>query len=115
MPRLLFTAILLVGVVACAGSMLEPLPLDVNIEASRATAAPGDTIIFVVNAQGGSLFGVEVSYGDSVAEQFGTGGARTARVTFRHAYLLRGTYQVRAVVTDAIAGQKEATTEVRVN
>ena len=107
--------LLAMSLVACAGSSLEPLPLEVSIEASRATAAPGDTITFVATAQGGTLLGLDIDYGDGVTEQFGTGSARTARVTFRHAYLLRGTYQVRVVVTDAAAGQKEATTEVRVN
>jgi hypothetical protein len=115
MPRTLLCALLALGVAVCSGSTLEPLPLDVSIQASRATAAPGDTIAFVVDAQGGQLLGVELSYGDDSTDQFGTGGARTARVTFKHAYLLRGTYLVRAVVTDALAGQKEATAEVRVN
>ncbi len=115
MLRTLLCSLLVLGFVTCGGSTLEPKPLDVRIEASRTTAAPGDTIIFVVNAQGGNLFGLEINYGDNSSEQFGASGARTARVTFRHAYMLRGTYMVRVVVTDAVAGQKEATVEVRVN
>lgn len=115
MPRILVLALLALGVAACSGSPLEPLPLDVSIQASGATAAVGDTVTFVVSAQGGQLIGLEVNYGDDSSEQFGTGGARTARVTFKHAYLVRGTYMVRAVVTDALVGQKEATVEVRVN
>ena len=115
MSRILLYLPLLAGLIACEGSTLEPLPVDVSVEASRATAAPGDTVTFVVNAQGGSLVGVEIDYGDTVTELFGTAGARTARVTFRHAYAAPSTYLVRAVVTDAMAGQKEATVEVRVN
>jgi hypothetical protein len=95
--------------------MLEPNPLDIGIEASPTTAVVGDTVTFVASAQGGVLVGVEIDYGDSSVDQFGTSGARTARVTFRHAYTQSGTYTVKAVVTDAAAGQKQATIEVRVN
>lgn len=115
MSRSLAGAFLLAGIFACSGSTLEPLPLEVSIVASRTTAAPGDTIAFVVSAQGGQLLGLEVNYGDNSNDLFGTGGARTATVTFKHAYLLRGTYLVRSVVTDAIAGPKDATVEVLVN
>lgn len=108
-------ALIAATTVACAGSPIEPLPFDASVEASRTTAAPGDTISFVVNAQGGALLGVEIDYGDSTDDIFGTAGARTARVTFRHAYQASGTFVVRVVVTDAGAGQKEATVEVRVN
>lgn len=103
-----------IGLAACSPSTLEPKPLDIGVEADRAAVAPGDTVTFIVTAQGGTLVGVEIDFGDSTADQYGTSGARTARVTFRHAYQLRGTFTVRAVVTDAAAGQKEATTEVRV-
>ncbi|MGQ0539442.1 MAG: PKD domain-containing protein [Gemmatimonadaceae bacterium] len=99
---------------ACSSSTLEPKPLDVTVQASRTTAAPGDTIDFLVHAQGGTLFGVQIEYGDGIIEQFPTAGARTARHTFRHPYKLRGTFLVRVTVTDAVAGQKEATVEVRV-
>jgi hypothetical protein len=87
---------------------LEPLPLTIGIEASQTTAAPGDAINFLVSAQGGDLVGIETDYGDGSAEQYATGGARTARVTFRHAYSGAGTYEVRATVTDARAGSKVA-------
>ncbi len=106
---------IVIGLAACSPSTLEPLPLDIGVEASRTTAVLGDSITFVVSAQGGILVGVEIAYGDTTTEQFGTSGARTARVTFRHAYQQRGTFTVRAVVTDAVAGQKEATTEIRIN
>ncbi|HJU75777.1 MAG TPA: hypothetical protein VJ717_18680 [Gemmatimonadaceae bacterium] len=115
MSRIVLYLLLLAGLIACEGSTLEPMPLEVSVEASRATAAPGDTVIFVVNAQGGNLLGIEINYGDDVTEPFATAGARTARVTFRHAYSARATYLVRATVFDAAAGQKEATAEVRVN
>lgn len=113
--RTFFGSLLVAGVFACSPSSLEPLPLDVTIQASRATAAPGDTVTFVADAQGGTLLGLQVDYGDNNTDQYSTGGARTAKVTFRHAYQQRGTYTVRVVVTDAAAGQKEASVEVSVN
>ncbi len=106
---------IVIGLAACTPGTLEPLPLDIGVTANRTTAAVGDSITFVVTAQGGILVGVEIDYGDGIVEQFGTSGARTAQVTFRHAYQLSGTFTVRAVVTDAEAGQKDATTEVRIN
>ena len=106
---------ILIGFAACTPATLEPNPLDVGIEVNRTTAAMGDTLSFVVSAQGGALVGVEIDYGDNVLDQYGTSGARTARVTFKHAYSQPGTYTVKAVATDAAAGQKQATIEVRVN
>ena len=99
---------------ACSSETLAPLPLAVSIEASRTTAAPGDSISFEVIAQGGQLIGITTAYGDGTGDQFATSGARTARVTFRHAFPAPGTYQVRATVTDALAGEKEASIEIRV-
>ena len=116
--RTLLKSLLLVGLVAglaaCGDGALEPLPLGITIQASPATAAPGETITFVVTAQGEALLGVDVDYGDGGTGQYPTGGARTARVTFGHAYSAAGTYTVRAAVTDAVAGTKEAGVEVRV-
>jgi hypothetical protein len=100
---------------ACSGETLAPLPLNIGIEASRITAAPGDSISFQVAAQGGQLVGIATSYGDGTEDQIVTSGARTARVTFRHAFLAPGTYHVRATVTDALAGLKDASVSIRVD
>ena len=78
------------------------------------TAAPGDPVSFLVTAQGGDLLGVDVDYGDTTTDQYGTGGARTARVTFSHAFSTAGVYPVRATVTDALAGSRDAVVEIRV-
>jgi PKD repeat protein len=112
MRRLLFFAFAIFS--ACSES-LAPLPLEIGVQASRTVAAPGDSIDFVVTAQGGQLVGIAIAFGDGSEDLFGTGGARTAKVTFRHAYSARGTYQVQATVTDALAGPKDASIEVRVN
>jgi len=112
--RLLLIGALVLGG-ACTQSSLEALPLQISVAASRATAAPGDTIVFVATIQGGSLLGLDVDYGDTMTEQYGTGGARTGKVSFHHAYATRGTFVTKITVTDATAGQKSASVEIRVN
>jgi hypothetical protein len=114
MWRRLLGFVVLIGFAGCDDATLDPLPLDIGIETSRATAAPGETITFVVSAQGGSLVGVAMAFGDSSRDQFATGGARTAHVTFGHAYSAVGLYQASATVTDAVAGDKSASVEIRV-
>jgi hypothetical protein len=53
-----------------------------------------------------------VDYGDKTTTgQFPAGGARTARIVFRHAYTASGTFAIRASVTDASAGQADAVAE----
>ena len=107
-------ALLLVDLVVCGDASLDPLPLQISIQPSRVTAAPGDPVSFVVTAQGGDLLGVEVDYGDNTTDQYGASGARTARVTFSHAFSTVGVYQVRATVTDAVAGSRDAGVEIRI-
>jgi hypothetical protein len=114
MRRTLVAFILLIGVMACGDGSLDPLPLEVTVQASRTTATPGDAIGFVVTAQGGTLLSVAIDYGDSTTEAYNAAGARTATVTFSHAYEAVGTYQVVARVADAIAGERDATVEIRV-
>ena len=113
--RVILTAVLaLVATVACGDNRLDPLPFQVSVAASSVSPALGDSVSFVVTAQGGQLVGIDVDYGDGGTDTFGTAGARTARVTFRHAYAARGAFQMRATVTDGMAGQKEATVDVHV-
>ena len=115
MRSYLLGCLMLASLSGCGEASLAPLPLDVGIAASRLTAAPGDSINFLVTAAGGRLIGVEASFGDGALAQYNTAGSRTARVTFRHAYVGAGIYIVEATVTDAAAGMKSATLEVRVN
>lgn len=112
LKRLLLIASL--GLAAACQSSLEALPLEISVAASRSTAAPGDTITFIATVQGGSLLGLDADYGDNTADQYGTAGARTGKVTFRHAYQARGTFTTKITVTDASAGQKNASVQVRV-
>lgn len=108
--------IMLVGAAACVSTEPEAHPLTVSVEASRTTAIPKDSIRFVVKASGDALLVLQVDYGDGTSiDSFGTSGARTASVTFTHAYLATGTYTVTATATDASAGQKTATMQIRVN
>ena len=114
MRQLFLATFAMCALVACGESTLEPLPLDIKIETSRTTAAPGDTINFVVVTQGGVLLGIDIDYADGSGDQYGTGGARTARVSFRHAYTGRGIYHVNATVTDGTAGQKKAAVDIHI-
>jgi plastocyanin len=107
--------VLMICLAACRQTTAPPVDLVVTLEASKMTAARGDSVTFVVNAAGNNLFGVVIDYGDSVGDQYASSGALTARVTFKHAYTAAGTYTVRATVTDAIVGEKEATVSVIVN
>jgi hypothetical protein len=106
---------LLLGVAACSNESTAPRPFDVSLESNVTTVTRGDSVTFTVIARGGSLLGVLMDYGDGRNDQYATGGARTARVTFRHAFDAAGTYTVSAAVTDAVAGQKDAALQIRVN
>lgn len=105
---------LFTGVIACGDGSLDPLPLSISLQVSHTTATPGQTIQFVVNAQGGQLVGVSIDYGDGNVDQFPTSGARTAQVPFSHAFSSAGVYQVRATVTDAVAGSQHADTQITI-
>ena len=100
---------------SCRQTTEPPVPVVVTLETSRTTAVRGDTISFTVNATGNNLIGVVVDFGDQLGDQYATGGARTARVTFKHAFQSAGSFTVNVVVTDAVAGDKEASTSVVIN
>jgi|SRR5437870_5149325 len=99
---------------ACSDAHLDPLPFQVSVAANSTSPALGDTVQFTVTTQGGQLVRVETDYGDNSGDAFNTAGARTARVLFRHPYAARGTFTMRATVTDAVAGLKDATIDIRV-
>lgn len=106
---------LLIATSACRQSTEPPVPLTVSIQANTTVVPRGDTVTFTVTAAGNNLFGAMIDYGDQTGDQYGTGGALSARITFKHAYDAAGTYTVTATVTDAVAGEREATIAVVVN
>jgi plastocyanin len=112
--------ILATGLATAAGgeacqSAVETLPLDVHVDLSRTSASPGDTVSAVTTAQGATLLGITIDFGDGAGDSYGTSGARTAKVTFKHAYKAPGTYTVSAVATDGVAGQKTTSVQLRIN
>jgi hypothetical protein len=115
MRRFLCTIAIATVVVGCRQSVEPPGDVTISLTVNPTQASRGDTVSFTINAAGNNLFGVVVEYGDSFSDEYSTGGALTARVTFKHAYDSAGTFTVRAVVTDALAGEKQATTSIVVN
>jgi len=113
MKQLIFAFALLICA-SCRQTTAPAVGISVTLESSHVTATTGDTVTFIVRATGNNLIGVVIDYGDSISEQYATGGALTARVTFKHAFLAKGNYTVRAGVTDAITGEKEVTVLVTV-
>jgi hypothetical protein len=103
------------GLVACRQTTAPPIAVSVSLVANTAVVPRGDTVTFVVNAAGNNLVGVVIDYGDEALDQYSTGGALSARVTFKHVYSVAGSYTIRATVTDAISGEREATVSVVVN
>lgn len=113
--KLYLVASLVLVLGSCRQSTEPPVPVLVTLESSKTTAVRGDTISFTVHATGNNLIGVVVDFGDQVTDQYATGGARTARVTFKHAFQTAGTFTVNVVVTDAIGGDRETSTAVVIN
>ena len=106
---------LVIATSACRQTTEPPVQLTVSLQANTTVVPRGDTITFIVNAAGNNLFGAIIDYGDQTSDQYAAGGALSARITFKHAYSAAGTYTVTATVTDAIAGEREATIAVVVN
>ena len=110
-----FCVVLATSIVACRQTTEPPVQLTASMQASAAVIPRGDTVTFTVNATGNNLFGVVIDFGDATGDQYATGGALTARVTFKHAYDTSGTFTARATVTDAIAGDREVSVSIVVN
>jgi hypothetical protein len=87
-------ALLLVACAACGPSALEPIDLDLTLEATPTTVAVGQEVTFTIDVRGTQLLGLRMSYGDGPEsfDYLGIAGARTARWSNTHAYEEPGTY-----------------------
>ena len=115
MQRRILLALLVAFTASCHHSTLDTAPLDITLTATPTTVARGDTVTFVANAQGGFLIGIEIDFADGSTDQYGTSGAASAHVTFKHAYNSAGTFDVSATATDGSAGQRDANVQIIVN
>jgi hypothetical protein len=103
---------LAVVVAAACDNSLEPVALEIDLQASSVDFAAGDTINFLVIAQGTNLAGAMIDFADGVVDQFGAAGARTAHITFKHAYSVTGNFRVRASVIDASGEERSDSLDV---
>ena len=110
--RLFILGAALLAAASCGDISLDPLPFAVTMTATPTTAAIGQTVTFVVNAQGSALQQVGIDFDDGNTDGVISGGARTARVTFTHTYAAAGTYDAIATVIDDQEGPKSATVQV---
>jgi len=100
---------------ACGGGTLETLPLAITVTSAPATPAVGDSVSFVVNAQGSGVVGMDATFGDGTSDAVQIPFARTARNTFKHAYSTAGTFTASFRVSQADTATKSATVTVTVH
>jgi hypothetical protein len=100
---------------ACGGDSVEPLALSITLTATPASAAVGDTVTFVADAQGNALTALSADYGDGTSDGFQIPFARTARNSFKHVYATAGTFTATASVAQADSTTKSATATVQVH
>jgi hypothetical protein len=93
--RLLLAATLLFAVACDPNSPVDILDVDGQLTTSRSTFAVGESVVAVLEAQGGYLLSLEMNWGDGsdpLVESIE--GSRTARWTPDHTYAEPGTYTI---------------------
>ena len=89
--------------------------IGIRLDASPLVGQLGDTVTFTVIVSATKVTGVVIDFGDSNGDQTSTGGLPTALVTFTHTYAATGNYMARAVVSDAVVGDRVVTQQIVVN
>ena len=115
MRPIFFGVAVLVTIAACDPITSELRGITVQLDANPKVVQTGDTVTFVVNVSATEVSGVVIDFGDFSGDQFATGGASTASVTFQHAYVTNGTFQARATVSDAVVGDRVVSQSIVVN
>lgn len=113
--RPILPGLLVAIAVACQPPTSSSRQFAALLETSGTVVQAGDTVTFIVNVSANNVAAIVINYGDSSTDQQSVGGAPTARVTFKHAYLTSGNYLARATVTDAIVGDREVSQMIVVN
>ena len=113
--KLFGLAVATLALAACGGGTLETLPLAINVTSGPSSPAVGDSVSFVVNAQGSGVIGMNATYGDGTSEAVQIPFARTARNTFKHVYSTAGTFTASFSVAQADTATKSAAVTVTVH
>lgn len=104
-----------VGVIACGDdSLTYGGPLDLVV-ASNSPVAVSDSLVVEYDAQGRSLLGMEVTWGDATVDSVFFHGAQHAGGHVKHLYAVSGTYTVTAKVSDALEGSTSRDLEVTID
>jgi hypothetical protein len=101
--------------VACQPPTSSSRQFAALLETSGTVVQAGDTVTFIVNVSANNVAAIVINYGDASTDQYAVGGAPSARVTFKHAYLASGNYLARATVSDAVIGEREVSQLIVVN
>jgi len=100
--------------IACAGA-LDPLPLAITFKATPTTAAVGDTVTFVSDAQGNDMVAIVAEFGDGGTDGTQLPFARTAHDTYKHVYSATGTYTATVTVVQSDSAKKAAPVTVTIH
>lgn len=113
--RPILLGVIAVMTAACQAPTSSARQFAALLETNGTVVEAGDTVTFIVNVSASNVSGVVINYGDASSDQYSVGGAPTARVTFKHAYVTSGNYLARATISDAIIGNREVSQLIVVN
>ena len=88
--------------------------IAIDLSTDRATAVVGEPVDFRYAAQGPSLAGLIVDYGDGSADSVAGFGAQTASGTLTHAFDVPGGFDVTAVLLDFAGDSASDTVSVMI-
>jgi hypothetical protein len=111
--QIALTVAVAASALACGDFSTTVRPTEVTITPSLTTAKVGQQIEFRYSAQGRSMAGLIIDYGDGGLDSIGLGGAVTATGFKNHTYGVPANYLVSARLEDFL--QNSASTEVKVN
>lgn len=109
-PVTAFALLLAAATVACLDNDITGTrPLSFSLTSDVGTATVGDSITFTFAAEGTSIFGVLLDYGDGVVDTLVTESSSTVEWTqaVRHAYEVPGAFDVVGRLETAVGSRTD--------
>jgi hypothetical protein len=102
--------------VACSETTIDTGggPLAIELFVSPTNQTVGDSVVVRTNAQGTSLAGTIIDFGDGRVDSIPGANANTQGIVTGHAYQTAGTFTIIATVEDLVQGSlsDQATVEI---